>query len=108
MAGSCNQQRAHPQPVAQRKLKIVYQPAKTSAICQRERKHLRIARASGTLRGMDTNSKPMTKWEADIRESLASKPDAELRRLAREVGIKGGAKMDRAALTEATVKAYCP
>ena len=57
---------------------------------------------------MDTNSKPMTKWEADIRESLASKPDAELRRLAREVGIKGGAKMDRAALTEATVKAYCP
>ncbi len=54
------------------------------------------------------NSKPMTQWEADIRSSLSRDSDAEMRRLAREVGVKRPASMDRATLTEAIVAAYCP
>lgn len=54
------------------------------------------------------NSKQMTQWEADIRSSLSRDSDAEMRRLAREVGVKRPAGMDRATLTEAIVAAYCP
>ncbi len=53
-------------------------------------------------------NKPMTQYETDIRATLSAKSDAELNRLAREVGVKGAAKMERGARVEAIVAAYCP
>lgn len=50
----------------------------------------------------------MTQYEIDIRARLENMSYDDMLRLAREVGVKGAAKMERAARIDAIIRAYCP